>query len=58
MSRRLTCVRCPVWKRSIATCLFRGVVMLPNNPVCKYGRIFIKRETDRISVAKRRKEKQ
>ena len=57
MSRRLVCGRCPKWRRGVSVCLFRGVVMLEDRPVCDHGRLFIKREASRLWMAKNAKTK-
>ena len=56
MSRRLTCSRCPKYRRAICVCLALGRVMVPEHPVCGWGRIFIKRETSRLWMAAHKKE--
>lgn len=54
MSRQpLTCSRCPKWKMS--TCIFRGVVMVAEHPICDHGRKFIKNEASRLWMAAKRK---
>lgn len=55
MSRRLTCSRCPKYRREISVCLLVGRVMVPTHPVCEWGRVFIHREDSRRWMAAHKK---
>ena len=47
---RLTCCRCPKWRKAV--CLLQGRIMLALHPVCEIGRRLIRQEAVNRSVRK------